>query len=96
MVTLGSCPVDRLRQLMGAFDSLALFYDDLAATSEALLLSIRFGDGPSPRLPRPPRATFWRPDIARCGFLPTPGVRNKRGAPSHLPWTSRSRLGRGR
>jgi hypothetical protein len=65
VATLGSCPVDRLRQLTGAFDSLALFYDDLAATSEALLLSIRFGDGPSPRLPRPPRATFWRPDIAR-------------------------------
>jgi hypothetical protein len=58
--------LDRLRQLTGAFDSLALFYDDLAATSEALLLSIRFGDWTQSTPPAAATwATFWRPDIAR-------------------------------
>jgi hypothetical protein len=58
--------LDRLRQLTGAFDSLALFYDDLAATSEALLLSIRFGDWTQSAPPAAATwATFWRPDIAR-------------------------------
>ena len=58
--------LDRLRQLTGAFDSLALFYDDLAATSEALLLSIRFGDWTQSAPPAAATwATFWRPDIAQ-------------------------------
>ena len=58
--------LDRLRQLTRSFDSLALFYDDLAATSEALLLSIRFGDWTQSTPPAAANwASFWRPDIAR-------------------------------
>jgi hypothetical protein len=48
-------PLDHLRHLTGTIDSLTLFYYELATTSEALLLSIRFGNCHNP--PLPPRPT---------------------------------------
>lgn len=59
-------PHDRLRQLTRKLDSLSLFYFDLAATSEALLLSVRLGDWTqSPPAAATTWATFWYDDIAR-------------------------------
>jgi hypothetical protein len=58
--------LDQLRTLIRTIDSLSIFYLDLAVTSEALLLSIRFGNW----LQATPEAatnwaTFWQDDIAR-------------------------------
>jgi hypothetical protein len=59
-------PLDRLRQLTRTIDSLSLFYFDLAAASETLLLSIRLGDWTrSPASAATTWATFWQDEIAR-------------------------------
>ena len=59
-------PLDHLRQLTRTIDSLTLFYYDLATTSEALLLSIRFGNWPQASAAAATTwATYWQPDIAR-------------------------------
>jgi hypothetical protein len=59
-------PLDHLRQLTRTIDSLTHFYYELATTSEALLLSIRFANWPEAS---PAAATnwadYWEPDIAR-------------------------------
>jgi hypothetical protein len=59
-------PLDHLRQLDRTIDSLTLFYYELATTSEALLLSIRFGNWPqSPSAAASSWANFWQPEILR-------------------------------
>lgn len=58
--------LDQLRTLTRTIDSLSLFYHDLAVTSEALLLSIRFGNWiQSSPAAATQWATFWQDDIAR-------------------------------
>ena len=58
--------MDHLRQLTRTIDSLTLFYYDLATTSEALLLSIRFGNwAQASPAAATTWATFWQPDIVR-------------------------------
>ena len=59
-------PLDRLRQLTRTLDSLSLFYDDLAVTSERLLLSIRFGNWMQASSTDAANwATFWQDEMAR-------------------------------
>ena len=59
-------PLDHLRHLTGTIDSLTLFYYELATTSEALLLSIRFGNWPqSSSAAATNWANFWHAEILR-------------------------------
>jgi len=61
-----TAPLDHLRRLTDTIDSLTLFYCDLATTSEALLLSVRFGDWTqaSPAAANA-WATFWHAEMVR-------------------------------
>jgi hypothetical protein len=55
-----------LRHLTGTIDSLTLFYYELATTSEALLLSIRFGNWPQSSTAAATNwANFWQGEILR-------------------------------
>jgi hypothetical protein len=58
--------LDQLRSLTRTIDALSIFYRDLAITSEALLLSLRFGDWVhASSADALAWATFWRDDVAR-------------------------------
>jgi hypothetical protein len=59
-------PLDQLRRVTRTIDSLSVFYYDLAVTSEALLLSIRFGNWMQSSAEAAANwATFWHAEIAR-------------------------------
>jgi hypothetical protein len=59
-------PLDHLRHLTDTIDSLTLFYFELATTSEALLLSIRFGNWPEASSAAATNwANFWQAEILR-------------------------------
>jgi hypothetical protein len=59
-------PLDYLRHLTGAIDSLTFFYYELASTSEPLLLSVRFGNWPEASAAAATNwANFWHAEILR-------------------------------